>query len=75
MTADIFYFKEEFLKKLSGRIIGEVKGVNRVLYITSNDGMTADIFYFKEKFLKKLSGRSNDITAIKPGEVVIEVTW
>ena len=28
MTADIFYFKEEFLKRLSGRIIGEVKGVN-----------------------------------------------
>ena len=43
MTADIFYFKEEFLKKLSGRIIGEVKGVNRVLYdITSKPPATIE---------------------------------
>ena len=43
MTADIFYFKEEFFKKLSGRIIGEVKGVNRVLYdITSKPPATIE---------------------------------
>ncbi len=43
MTADIFYFKEEFLKRLSGRIIGEVKGVNRVLYdITSKPPATIE---------------------------------
>ena len=43
MTADIFYFKEEFLKRLSGKIIGEVKGVNRVLYdITSKPPATLE---------------------------------
>ena len=43
MTADIFYFKENFLKKLSGRIIGEVKGVNRVLFdITSKPPATIE---------------------------------
>ena len=43
MTADIYYFKESFLKNLSGRIIGEVKGVNRVLYdITSKPPATIE---------------------------------
>jgi len=43
MTADIYYFREEFLKKLSGRIIGEVKGVNRVLFdITSKPPATIE---------------------------------
>ena len=43
MTADIFYFKENFLKALSGRIIGEVKGVNRVLLdVTSKPPATIE---------------------------------
>ena len=43
MTADIYYFREEFLKRLSGRIIGEVKGVNRVLFdITSKPPATIE---------------------------------
>ena len=43
MTADIYYFKENFLKNLSGRIIGEVKGINRVLYdITSKPPATIE---------------------------------
>ena len=43
MTADIYYFKEKFLKNLSGRIIGEVKGINRVLYdITSKPPATIE---------------------------------
>ena len=43
MTADIYYFKEKFLKKLSGRIIGEVQGVNRVLFdITSKPPATIE---------------------------------
>ena len=43
MTADIFIFSENFLKKVSGRIVGEVKGVNRVLYdITSKPPATIE---------------------------------
>ena len=43
MTADIYYFKENFLKNLSGKIIGEVKGVNRVLFdITSKPPATIE---------------------------------
>ncbi len=43
MTADIFLFKENFLKKLAGRIIGEVEGVNRVLLdITSKPPATIE---------------------------------
>ena len=43
MTADIYYFREEFLKKLSGRIIGEVNGVNRILFdITSKPPATIE---------------------------------
>ncbi|KAG5439649.1 hypothetical protein PCK2_000783, partial [Pneumocystis canis] len=32
MTADIYEFDVKFLKKVSSRIINEVKGVNRVVY-------------------------------------------
>lgn len=32
MTADFYYFKHDFLRHLSSRIINEVKGVNRVVY-------------------------------------------
>jgi GMP synthase (glutamine-hydrolysing) len=32
MTADIYEFKPEFLSKVTNRIIGEVKGINRVVY-------------------------------------------
>ena len=36
MTADYYPFEHEFLGKVTGRIIGEVKGINRVVYdITS----------------------------------------
>ena len=43
MTADIFSFKDNFLKNLSGRIIGEVEGVNRVLFdITSKPPATIE---------------------------------
>ena len=43
MTADVYYFKESFLKNLSGRIIGEVKGVNRVLFdVTSKPPATIE---------------------------------
>ena len=43
MTADIFYFQEEFLKIVSGKIIGQVKGINRVLYdITSKPPATIE---------------------------------
>jgi len=43
MTAEIFSFKLDFLKKLSGRIVGEVKGVNRVLLdITSKPPATIE---------------------------------
>ena len=43
MTAEIFFFNESFLKKISGRIVGEVKGVNRVLYdITSKPPATIE---------------------------------
>ena len=43
MTADIYYFNKAFLKKLSNRIVGEVKGVNRVLYdITSKPPATIE---------------------------------
>ena len=43
MTAEIFCFNESFLKKISGRIVGEVKGVNRVLYdITSKPPATIE---------------------------------
>ena len=43
MTADIYYFNRAFLKKLSNRIVGEVKGVNRVLFdITSKPPATIE---------------------------------
>ncbi len=43
MTADIFLFKGNFLKNLSGRIVGEVEGVNRVLLdITSKPPATIE---------------------------------
>ncbi len=32
MTADFYHFEHDFLRNLSGRIINEVKGVNRVVY-------------------------------------------
>ena len=43
MTAEVFSFSEDFLKNISGRIVGEVKGVNRVLYdITSKPPATIE---------------------------------
>ena len=43
MTADIFYFENNFLNLVSGRIIGEVRGINRVLYdITSKPPATIE---------------------------------
>jgi GMP synthase (glutamine-hydrolysing) len=36
MTADYFHFDHEFLSRVSGRIVNEVRGINRVVYdITS----------------------------------------
>ncbi|MCZ6606056.1 MAG: GMP synthase (glutamine-hydrolyzing), partial [Alphaproteobacteria bacterium] len=32
MTADYFAFDHEFLGRVAGRIINEVKGINRVVY-------------------------------------------
>lgn len=32
MTAEVFNFPYEFLKKVAGRIVNEVKGINRVVY-------------------------------------------
>ena len=32
MTADIYNFNLEFLSNVSNRIIGEVRGINRVVY-------------------------------------------
>ena len=32
MTADIYNFSYDFLTKVTNRIIGEVKGINRVVY-------------------------------------------
>lgn len=32
MTADVFPFTPDFLSRVSGRIVGEVRGVNRVVY-------------------------------------------
>ena len=43
MTAEVFYFKEDFLQNLAGKIIGQVKGINRVLYdITSKPPATIE---------------------------------
>ena len=43
MTAEVFYFKEEFMQSIVGKIIGQVKGVNRVLYdITSKPPATIE---------------------------------
>lgn len=43
MTAEVFYFNKDFLQTLAGKIIGEVKGVNRVLYdITSKPPATIE---------------------------------
>ena len=43
MTAEVFYFKEDFLQHLAGKIIGQVKGINRVLYdITSKPPATIE---------------------------------
>ncbi len=36
MTADCYYFDNDFLSRVAGRIVGEVKGINRVVFdITS----------------------------------------
>ena len=36
MTADYFHFDHDFLSRVAGRIVGEVRGINRVVYdITS----------------------------------------
>ena len=32
MTADVFPFEPEFLGRVAGRIINEVRGINRVVY-------------------------------------------
>ncbi|MAJ24441.1 MAG: glutamine-hydrolyzing GMP synthase [Rickettsiales bacterium] len=43
MTAEVYYFEENFLKKLASDIIGQVRGVNRVLYdITSKPPATIE---------------------------------
>jgi len=43
MTAEAFYFKENFIKSLAGKIVGQVKGVNRVLYdVTSKPPATIE---------------------------------
>ena len=43
MTAEVFYFKENFIKSLAGKIVGQVKGVNRVLYdVTSKPPATIE---------------------------------
>ena len=43
MTAEVFYFKEDFLQNLAGKIIGQVKGINRVVYdITSKPPATIE---------------------------------
>ena len=36
MTADTYPFKHDFLKKISNRIINQVKGINRVVYDTTS---------------------------------------
>ena len=43
MTAEVFYFSEKFIQSLVGKIVGQVKGVNRVLYdITSKPPATIE---------------------------------
>ena len=43
MNAEVYYFKENFIKSLAGKIVGQVKGVNRVLYdITSKPPATIE---------------------------------
>ena len=43
MTAEVFYFKENFINSLAGKIVGQVKGINRVLYdITSKPPATIE---------------------------------
>ena len=43
MTAEVFFFNDKFLKLITGRIIGEVIGVNRVLYdVTSKPPATIE---------------------------------
>jgi GMP synthase (glutamine-hydrolysing) len=32
MTADVFPFEQSFLTHVAGRIVNEVRGINRVLY-------------------------------------------
>ena len=32
MTADFYHFDMEFLGRVAGRIVNEVKGINRVVY-------------------------------------------
>ena len=61
MTADIYYFKESS-KNLSGRIIGEVKGINRVLYdITSKPPATIEWSKIVKNNAKVLSFISNSL--------------
>mgnify|MGYP006241782925 FL=1 len=43
MTAEVYNFNHNFLKYISGRIVNEVKGINRVLYdITSKPPATIE---------------------------------
>ncbi len=36
MTADFFPFEPEFLGRVAGRIINEVRGINRVVYVVTS---------------------------------------
>ena len=43
MTADCYYFDDDFLARVAGRIVGEVKGINRVVYdVTSKPPATIE---------------------------------
>ena len=44
MTADYYPFEQDFLAKVSTRIINQVKGINRVVYdITSKPPSTIEL--------------------------------
>ena len=44
MTADFFYFKKDFLKNISNKIINSIRGINRVVYdITSKPPSTIEL--------------------------------
>ena len=54
MTAEVFYFKEDFIQNLAGKIIGQVKGINRVLYdITSSLQQLLSGSKVMKKFISK----------------------